>query len=97
MLDANRKFGGIGLLFIGDFFQQLPPPIGTSLYKEELNMRSSVGDMMRTFTVLQFTSQMRARMDSSHTELLQQFRDLSTSDHPFTASTLTRPTTCVDI
>ena len=58
-------------------------------------MRSSVGDMMRTFTVLQFTSQMRARMDSSHTELLQQFRDLSTSDHPFTASTLTRPTTCV--
>jgi len=76
------------LLFIGDFFQL--PSIGLSLWKEAVDMHSSVGHLVRSFQVLQFISQLRAQGDLDHSQMLNHFRDLSTSPKPMTASVIQR-------
>ena len=88
VLDNHLPFGGIGLLFIGDFFQL--PPIGFSLWKAAMDANSSIGHLMSTFTVFQFNEQMRAQEDIEHTQMLKQFRDLSTSNQPITDSVIRR-------
>ena len=51
---------------------------------------SSIGHLMSTFKVFQFNEQMRVQEDVEHTQMLRQFRDLSTSNQPITDAVIRR-------
>jgi hypothetical protein len=67
-----QSFGGVGMIFMGDFFQ-LPPQVGHSLPICSLDEKSRIGALFNNFNICQFTEQMRAVSDPQWMEALSFF------------------------
>ena len=95
LLHNTASFGGLGIIAMGDFLQ-LPPVIGTSLFKAALNGTTPGGLLFRKLKLYTFEEQMRAAEDTIHTANINSFR---TNSNPVTTNFLStlQPLTAADV
>jgi hypothetical protein len=82
--ESQQSFGGMGVIIMGDFFQQ--GPVGRSLLQASMIDGNPAGDLFKEFQRIEFTQQQRASHDTLHSERLLYFRAPLTTQTPVLTS-----------